>query len=188
MRWRQSLLAAFAVGTWWWSRGAEARQTRAETIPEIGRLIDQQQWSAAFTLAQRAERVLHDDPELMNLWPQMSSLVSFEITPTGGEVLFREYSDVDGQWTSLGPAPVLSARLPRGLMRLQVSHDGYQTVETFVRIGAEASSTFRRALHEEASVPAGMVAIDGGSNRPRLRPRSRASRCHPPGISSIASR
>ena len=96
----------------------------------------------------------------------MSSLVSFEITPPGGEVSFREYSDVDGAWTSLGPAPVASARMPRGLMRLQVRHDGYQTLETFVRVGAEASSTFRRALHEDASVPTGMVAIEAGPISP----------------------
>jgi hypothetical protein len=108
-----TLLTAVAAGGWWWSRGAEAREVRTATIPEIGRLIDQGQLSAAFTLARRVERVVHDDPALAALWPKMSSLVSFEITPPGGDVSFREYSDIDGEWTSLGPAPVASARLPQ---------------------------------------------------------------------------
>ena len=51
------VLFAVAIGAaWMWSRGAEARRARTETIPEIRRLIEQDRLQDAFDLAVQAER------------------------------------------------------------------------------------------------------------------------------------
>ena len=157
-----ALLAIAAGGTWAWSRGAEARWARGEALPEVSRLIEEGRLADAFERARAVERIIPGDPALTELWPQVSREVSFETTPPGADISFREYSEVDGAWTSLGRSPVKGARFPQGTFRFQFRAPGYDTVETMAQIGGGAPMTVRRVLREEGSVPAGMVAVDGG--------------------------
>ena len=71
-------------GFWLWNRGADARWAREEAVPEIMRFIEEDDYLAAFELAEEAERHIPEDPILADLWPQMSAMGSLDAEPGGG--------------------------------------------------------------------------------------------------------
>ena len=157
------VLFAVAIGAaWMWSRGAEARRARTETIPEIRRLIEQDRLQDAFDLAVQAERLIPQDAALAELWPRMSVTVSFETTPPNAEVLAKPYAAVDREWSRLGRSPLNGLRLPSGPARIQVRADGHDTIETLQLFAGRNPVTMRYALPKSGSVPADMVAVAGG--------------------------
>ena len=65
------LLLVFALGTagfWFAGSGEDARWAREEALPEITRLIGDDQFVAAFRLATEVSAVIPDDPILESLW------------------------------------------------------------------------------------------------------------------------
>ena len=70
-------------------RRSKVRWARVEAIPEIVRLIDQDEYLAAFLLACDAEKYIPKDPMLTKLWPGMSRDCSIITTPAGADILFR---------------------------------------------------------------------------------------------------
>lgn len=62
-----------------------------EQLPEISRLIESEDYSAAVALARQIEPYIPSDPRLAKLWPRMSEERSFETTPPGAEVHVRSY-------------------------------------------------------------------------------------------------
>ena len=145
-----------------WSRGAEPRRVRAETIPEIRRLIEQDRLQEAFDLAERAERVVPQEAALTDLWPRMSATVSFETTPLNAEVLARPYAASDREWTRLGRAPLDRIRLPQGPSHIQVRAEGHDTIDTLELFAGRDPVTVRYALPKSGTVPTGMVSVPGG--------------------------
>src|SRR5262249_32891924 len=61
------LLAVLAAAVWFAIQSHRARWARNVALPEIGRLVDKEDFDSAFRLARRAERYLGDDPELLRL-------------------------------------------------------------------------------------------------------------------------
>src|SRR5262249_25026170 len=57
------------AATWFTRRESRIRWAREQAIPEIARLIERNQFSDAFALAEKAERVVPGDPVLAKLWP-----------------------------------------------------------------------------------------------------------------------
>ncbi len=145
-----------------WSRGGEARRVRAETIPEIRRLIEQDRLQDAFDLAERAERVVPQEAALADLWPRMSVTVSFETTPPNAEVLARPYAAGDREWTRLGRAPLAGIRLPQGPSRIQVRAEGHDTLDTLELFTGRDPVTVLYTLPKSGTVPTGMVSVPGG--------------------------
>ena len=121
------LLGAAVVGSVE-ARGAIlTRRARSETIPEIHRLIAADDFSAAFRKAEEAERYLHDDPSLLELWPQVSAQGSLVTAPSGADVLMQEYGATDDTWKVIGKTPLTNVRLPRAVLRFKVMKEGYET-------------------------------------------------------------
>ena len=173
LRWRPSkkvltrviAIVPVAVGAlWFWNRSGNLRWAREEALPEIARLIDDANYSAAFRLAQEAEEYLANDPILTGMWPEMSQYTSVRTDPPGADVYLADYGAADGGWELLGTTPIDSARIPLGFFHWKLEKAGYRTVEA-ASSGAFApfiDENGEIALDEEGSVPEDMVRIPGG--------------------------
>jgi formylglycine-generating enzyme required for sulfatase activity/dienelactone hydrolase len=138
---------------WLINRSAKVRWAR-KALPEIERLIGQDKYLAAFSLAREAEKYVSKDPMLAKLWPRMSGDLSINTTPAGADIFFKEYSAAKSQWEYLGVSPLESVRFPNGVYRWQIRKEGFEAVETVL-----SGNTFTINLNEKGSLPLGMVSI-----------------------------
>ncbi len=120
-------VAAIAIGAWLVLGSRRGPSTANDTLPEIERLIAQDDYIAAFALAKRAQAELGDDPSLARVWPLLSVSGSIVTEPPGAVVSMKAYSDTSGKWEPLGATP-LKVRLPRGAVRFQIEKAGVETV------------------------------------------------------------
>jgi len=114
----------------WSYLGARRAQSARETvIPEIERLINEDNYAAAFSLARESEEDLGDDPTLAALWSQMTLFVTIETEPDAADVSFRSLGDPDAPWQALGTTPVEAARIPRDAFWIRIERQEYEPVE-----------------------------------------------------------
>jgi serine/threonine protein kinase/dienelactone hydrolase len=141
------------MGVWLSHRSAKVRWAKVEALPEVRRLIEQDEFMRAFELARQAERYIPDDAALAELWPQMSRTMSVKTTPPGVQIFFKHYSDVEGDWIYLGRSPVENVRFPRGHYRWRATKEGFETAESMRQAPREMPVT----LQELNAPTSGMV-------------------------------
>jgi formylglycine-generating enzyme required for sulfatase activity/cephalosporin-C deacetylase-like acetyl esterase len=144
---------------WVLQRNSGARWARAQAIPEITRLIDQEKYSAAFALAERAEKYIPNDPMLARLWQAISRTITIETTPPGAEVSWTDYAAPDARWEHVGRSPIKNLRVPRGPFKWKFEKRGFVTTE-----GLVVDSPFLVKLVEEGTGPPGMVRVSLGDS------------------------
>ncbi|MHC4072078.1 MAG: serine/threonine protein kinase, partial [Planctomycetota bacterium] len=153
--------------------GSRVRWARVEAIPEIVRLVDQDEYLAAFLLAREAETYIPNDPMLTKLWPRMCKDCSVITTPSGADIFFREWSAIDGRWEYLGHSPLENIKFPRGIYRWKFMKAGFENREYVERVGRK--KTLNVELLKEGSFPPGMVRIPSGTVSLNLWPFFRHS-------------
>ncbi len=151
-----SLVAAGALGTVWW-RESRLNWVRTTAIPEISKSASVADFDAAFRLARQALAIAPDEPQLRQLWRNVSEPGSFTSDPPGAEVEVQGYL-TSREWIPLGTTPIARADVPDGLLRWRVTKPGYQTLE--VSGPADEASDFHLTLADTA--PAGMVFVASG--------------------------
>ncbi|MHC4573034.1 MAG: protein kinase domain-containing protein [Planctomycetota bacterium] len=170
-------LCTFAL--WFSHRTVKLRWARSKALPEIARLIEQDKYFEAFTLAREAEKYMPNDPMLLELWPRMSRDCFVTTAPTGADIFLSGYSAVDTQWEHLGRSPLGTVRVPLGMCRWRIEKGGFGTLEIvranwpsapWGRPGAGPVARLNFALHREGSAPSGMVWIPPSQLESRLWP------------------
>jgi dienelactone hydrolase len=158
------LLLLGTLGVWFAAGGRDARWAREEALPEVKRLLDNDQYSAAFVLAEQAERHIPDDPTLAQLWPQISRRMSFTTTPDGATVSYAAFAPTatPATWINVGRSPLRDVRLPLGPFHLRVEGTGFETMEALM---GPTAPELRIALDAVGSIPGRMVRIPGGDLR-----------------------
>jgi len=165
-----ALAAVVALVVWFAQRRADIRWARDVALPEIARLIqDNDVWRNLVPpcrLAEEAEAILGDDPELAALIRQCSREINVLTEPPGASVFMKEYEDPDAEWALLGVTPLEGVRMPIGIFRWKIEKEGYETVlaaaSTWNLGGGEdliSGSDLIRTLDEEGSAPPGMVRV-----------------------------
>ncbi len=154
------LLVGAIVGSgtvWLLSRDTDAQWVRDEAIPQIRGLLEDNDYSAAFALAQEAARHIPDDPTLLSLWQEISVNSAITTTPPGADVYVREYSSPDQDWTHIGQTSIDNVTLPRSILRWRIEMEGFETVE---RVYASYwDSPLQIRLATEGSIPPRMVQV-----------------------------
>ncbi len=163
------LLAFFIVGlvitgsAWrWWTVAAQARWARTVAAPEIQGLVDHDDYVGAFGLARQALEVLPDDPQLRQLWLNVSVPMSVTGEPAGADVAFKPYGASTADWYSLGRTPLEGIRTPRAMLRFKVSKAGFAPVEV-----SGSRRPLRYHLDPVDTTPAGMVRVLAGGEQLR---------------------
>jgi len=164
-------LVAAAVGWHWVQSNRRTEVIRTESIPQIVRLIEADEYSAAFALALEAEAVLPGDPVLAELWPRMSRRVELGSQPEGAVVTSRPYAGREADWQAVGATPV-EARLPIGFHRFKFELEGHLPVERAIKLaplsaGRQESDPdpvvqLEPRLAEVGAAPEEMVEIPAG--------------------------
>jgi serine/threonine protein kinase/formylglycine-generating enzyme required for sulfatase activity/dienelactone hydrolase len=147
------LFAGLIFGTTAYVQNRRVRWARNVALPVVVKLFEQDDYLAAFSLATKAEKYIPYDPVLVSLWPHISRDHSITTTPSGAEVYYKEYSDIEGEWQYLGRSPMENIRFPRGVYRWKIEKQGFETRQ-FV-----ADKSLNTELWEEGSLPPGMVRI-----------------------------
>ncbi len=102
-----ALLVVIIFGTvWFFKRQAKIRWAREEALPEIERLIGENDvWRnlvEPYRLADKAEAILGDDTTLEALIHQCSRNIDVLTEPPGASVYMKEYVYPEAEWTFLG--------------------------------------------------------------------------------------
>ncbi len=156
-----------ALGWLGWSYlGAQRTQSVRETvIPEVVRLIDEDNYVAAFALARENERYFANDPTLAALWPRMVQLVTIETEPAAAEVSYRSFGDPDAPWQALGVTPVTAVRIPREAFWIRIEKEGYEPIEELLdrpRLDYAGESVISHGFTLDEERGDGMVRIPAG--------------------------
>ena len=153
---------------------ADVRWARDVALPEIERLIEENDaWRnlvAPYGLAERAEAILGDDPELASLFSQLSLNIDVVTEPPGASVFMKDYATPDSAWKFLGVTPLTAVRVPVGIFRWKLEKEGYDTVLAAASTWSMASSVggkpgvvmpnhLTRTLERAGSGPPGMVRV-----------------------------
>ena len=152
-------VVALALGWWWWSANARVRWARTVAIPEIRRLTEREDMDGAYRLAMQARAVLPDDPQLAQLWTELTFETSISTDPAGADVLVKGYGARDAAWLPLGQSPLKPVRVPNAQLRFRISKAGYQPLEAAV---AAAGPPIAFSLSPENAAPPDMLRASGG--------------------------
>ena len=169
------LVAAAVLAVWFSKRQAQVRWARQVAIPEIERMIaENDAWRnlvPPYLLAVRAEAILKNDPVLAELFAKCSLNIDVKTEPPGARVYMKEYATPDAEWTLLGETPIEKVRVPIGLFRWKFEKEGFETVlaaastwnvgSAGAKQGSVVPYDLFRTLDEPESVPPGMVRVHG---------------------------
>ncbi len=134
-----------------------------ETLPDIERLLDKDDYTAAFKLFEEARPCIPDNPRFMALAVRAVSVISLETAPPGAEVYIRQYDDPSTNWAPIGKSPIKGTRLPQGFKRWKAMLPGYEIAEGALLTGSEAVE-LNLHLDKVGTIPQGMVRIPGGED------------------------
>jgi eukaryotic-like serine/threonine-protein kinase len=156
------LIGALSISYWFWSANARVRWARMVALPEIQRLADESDYDEAFRLARQAMEVLPDDPQLKQLWTNVTVSASITTEPAAADVAVKGYRTDHASWYSLGRTPLENIRVPFGPLRLRISAEGFQTLEVSSGGALVLGPGVTYRLDEVGKVPSGMVRVRGG--------------------------
>ncbi|HCO97056.1 MAG TPA: hypothetical protein DIU00_24470 [Phycisphaerales bacterium] len=122
------LVGGLIITAWMYLRSVNARRIQwaeGEALPQIINLIEQQDYSAAFSLAKKAKVHIPNDPTLNELWSRICKDYSITTTPAGASIFYRDYSASDAPWEYLGQSPLKNITLPQGIYRWKVEKEEF---------------------------------------------------------------
>ena len=150
--------AVFGSGTvWLLNRDTGSVWVREEAIPQIIRFQEDNDYAAAFALAQDARHQVPDDSALDRLWQEVSSSASVTTMPPGADVFVNEYSSPESDWTHIGRTSLDDVRLPRTILRLRIEKDGFDPIVRVFEVDWESSLHVK--LTSEGTIPSRMVMV-----------------------------
>jgi Serine/threonine protein kinase len=152
------LLVIGAIAVWFGLKTYNERWAHTVAIPEISRLVKEDDFDGAFRLGNKAESYIPGDPQLMELKRHYQKPVSVTSTPSGADVYVKGYPNVDAEWIYLGKTPIENKPVPATHLRWKVTKEGFDPAEGAFH--PYFPVTF--VLHAPGTVPAGMVAVPGG--------------------------
>jgi len=168
------ILALVAFSIWFFRHSADVRWAREVAIPEIERLIGENDvWRnlvPPYRLAEQAEAILGDDPKLAELFSQISMNIDVQTDPPGARIYMKEYEDPAGEWTYLGNSPLERVRVPTGIFRWKIEKEGYEPVLAAASSWTANSSDDKtgfvpnqlmRTLDRDGRIPPGTVRVQG---------------------------
>lgn len=123
------LVAVIGAAVFFYQRYSTARWVRNEALPQIQRLLGQDDYTGAFDLVRTASRRLPDDPQLKQYWQEVAFVVSMNTRPSGARVSFRQYGEPDKPWRLLGVTPLREVPLPQMQIAVRIEKEGFVPYE-----------------------------------------------------------
>ena len=140
---------------------SRTRWAREEALPQIRQLLQDDDYAAAYALAQQAAAYIPNDPVLAELLPQITNRPYLNTKPPGARVFVKPYDTPAAEWRLLGTTPLENAEVPVGTYRWRVQADGYETMEFARNSGMLQGIRPTFELKQPDPVAAGMVSVPG---------------------------
>jgi formylglycine-generating enzyme required for sulfatase activity/dienelactone hydrolase len=145
-----------------------------DAMAQIDRLVEQNEYFAAYVLAKKAEKYIPNDPLLTDRWPQITREHSIRTTPPGVGVCIREYSTDSTDWHYIGRSPIESARIPFGTHCWKLEKAGFMGQQVIRSNDLPPPTTDPASLsarhmdfllHKNGSFPSDMVFVPSSELR-----------------------
>lgn len=146
------------------------RREHQRAAGEVARLTRSGDFTSAFMLAKTAGGAIGEEQ-----WAAMSSVVDLETKPPGADIRWKNYSTPDAEWQLLGRSPLTKVRIPMGVLRVQVSKQGFETLESvLVRWNSDLHDDkvepemgvyrdrIQFDLNEPGAIPSNMLTVPAG--------------------------
>jgi dienelactone hydrolase len=150
------LVAAIGVAGWLYLRYSSARWVRNEAIPQIQRLVAQDDYVGAFDLVRKAVGKSPDDPQLKQRWQEVSVSVSMNTDPPGARVSYRDYGKPEMPWRPAGQTPLRDVPLPMTQIAVRVEKEGFVPYEFATLsglLGGQTIALLRPSERPEGTTP-----------------------------------
>ena len=152
------MMAILIISLYLLNHYTKIKWAKEKALPEIERLINDLNFTAAFSLVKQAEKYISNHPKFRELASSVTSKLTVFTDPPDADIYVREYSDLNGAWENLGRTPIDSIRMPRSTFYLvKIEKTGYENVLAVAYTGAD---TLYRRLFREGTIPQGMVYVD----------------------------
>lgn len=170
-----SLLTVATVFGMWQARRAGHEHANLRNVqwalgmamPEIERLLEKDDYTAASRLVEQAEPFVVDDPRFQLLSARAVCAISVATTPPGAQVFLQDYNGTTDTWEYLGESPLYGVKAPRGFKRWKITLAGYEPKEGALRLGS-GPVELKVKMDALGTIPAGMVRVPGQRWKARL--------------------
>jgi DNA-binding winged helix-turn-helix (wHTH) protein len=152
------VVALVALSINWNRQTSEQRWLHNQALPEI-RVLIEEDVTRAWRLAKAARDRVGNDPQLEQLWLDLTLPASFHSDPAGAEILVDSYQSTEQDWLSLGRTPIDEVRLPLAQLRLRVELEDHVPIEAAPSLLPVPAPL---KLHRPEETPSGMVFVSGG--------------------------
>jgi len=156
----------FAAGITW--RHFTVHWAQQHAMAEIDQLVEAKEYFRAFVLAERAERLIPNDPLLISRWPHLSREYTIITNQGGAKVYFGAYPDKNPRWKYVGRTPIERARIPFGTYRWRIEKPGCIPLDivrsndipsSLTDPGFVPASRMTFTLHRKGDFPTDMIWI-----------------------------
>jgi serine/threonine protein kinase len=166
-----AIILIVVAAVWFFDRQAKIRWAKEEILPKIESLVVDS-WSDstdAYKLAVEAEKLIPNDPQLVEFFSNYSLKININTEPPGADIYMKEYDNPDGEWQLLGVSPIEGIRMPISIFRYKIEKEGYETVMAassswdivYAPKNLMVSNDLFRMLDKKGSIPEGMVRVTG---------------------------
>ena len=137
------VLVTAGVATWMFTRRTASERAHAAAADEVEHLVDAGRFVDVWRLAGVGLRQWPEDTRFQRALQASTDLVTIATDPPGAEVMFKAYTDIDGQWIPLGTSPLSAVRAPLGVLRWKIASAGFEPLEARLEVGAPAAAAGR---------------------------------------------
>ncbi len=157
------------LSIWFFNHQSRIRWARTEALPQIERMIAEsdlrRDLSTPYYAALEVEKIIPDDPKLLEAFSKCSMKINVTTDPPGAKVYCKEYNSPESEWKLLGRSPIEKIRLPMEAFAWKIEKEGYDTVlaasSTFDidSINTSIPSDLMRVLDSNGTIPPGMAHV-----------------------------
>jgi formylglycine-generating enzyme required for sulfatase activity len=157
------LLFALVAGgaVWLVLRFVRSDRARKDMLPRIERHLDEGQFYESFLMAKETEPLLPEDPVMKELIARCSDSIRVTTEPSGADVYYKNYRDVETPWQFLGRTPLDNVQVPAEFtLRWKVEKEGFETLE----MGQSPRQPILNfTLTPDGDSPPGMLYVPAGT-------------------------
>lgn len=119
------------------------------------------------------EKEVGENEDLYEIWKNISKRLTVFTDPAGTDMYIKPYQRPDTSWYYLGNTPINNVRFPKGVYRIKLEKEGFETrediIQYHIRWAGENPDTIQYKLFLKNELPEKMVYVNGHLNiRPYL--------------------
>jgi predicted Ser/Thr protein kinase len=137
------VLLTAGAAAWIFSQRAQSERDHIAAVDEVEKLVDAGRFVDVWRVAGAGLRRWPDDTRLQRAMQASTDVVTIATDPVGAEVMFKAYTDVDGEWIPLGTSPLKAVRAPLGMLRWRIAKAGFDPLEARLEVGAPSAAVGR---------------------------------------------